>query len=115
MALLNSTIGNLTYVQLSDLSGTSPVLIIPSYFLLLSTLIPVSMFVSLEVIRMISSLFLAWDADCYDLETGHSLTVSNSSLLEEPGQVQILFSDKTGTLTDNKLEFKSFFATKSFA
>jgi phospholipid-translocating ATPase len=76
-----------------------------SYFLLLSTLIPVSLFVSLEIIRMIGAFFVQWDADCYDLEADKPIAVSNSSLLEEPGQVQILFSDKTGTLTSNKMEF----------
>lgn len=54
---------------------------------------------------MIGAFFVQWDADCYDLEADKPIAVSNSSLLEEPGQVQILFSDKTGTLTSNKMEF----------
>lgn len=37
--------------------------------------------------------------------------VANSSLLEEPGQVSTLFTDKTGTLTSNQMKFKSFYIT----
>jgi P-type E1-E2 ATPase len=72
-----------------------------SYFLLLSTLIPVSLFVSLEIIRMIGAFFFTWDSETYSVEQDFPLTVSNSSLLEEPGQISILFTDKTGTLTTN--------------
>ena len=43
--------------------------------------------------------------------TDFPLTVSNSSLLEEPGQVSILFTDKTGTLTANQMQFKAIYVT----
>ena len=58
---------------------------IGSYFLLLSTLIPVSLFVSLEIIRMFGALFVSWDTEIYDLEKDRPAFVGNSSLLEEPG------------------------------
>lgn len=41
----------------------------------------------------------------YDIETGFS-TCRNSDLIEEMGQVEFIFSDKTGTLTCNIMEFK---------
>jgi magnesium-transporting ATPase (P-type) len=34
------------------------------------------------------------------------LDVRNSNLIEEIGQIQFIFSDKTGTLTQNKMDFK---------
>lgn len=43
--------------------------------------------------------------DIYDPETGFSIC-RNSDLIEEMGQVEFIFSDKTGTLTCNVMEFK---------
>ena len=43
--------------------------------------------------------------DIFDPETGYSLC-RNSDLIEEMGQVEFIFSDKTGTLTCNIMEFK---------
>ena len=42
----------------------------------------------------------------YDQETRQFASCKNSDLTEELGQVQMIFSDKTGTLTQNKMEFK---------
>jgi len=41
----------------------------------------------------------------YDKDTGFSMC-RNSDLIEEMGQVEFIFSDKTGTLTCNIMEFK---------
>jgi phospholipid-transporting ATPase len=45
------------------------------------------------------------DVRVYDGETGFSMC-RNSDLIEEMGQVEFVFSDKTGTLTCNVMEFK---------
>jgi len=45
------------------------------------------------------------DIAIFDPETGHS-KCRNSDLIEEMGQVEFIFSDKTGTLTRNIMEFK---------
>lgn len=46
------------------------------------------------------------DVSMYDRETKSFANSRNSDLIEELGQVEIIFSDKTGTLTMNKMEFK---------
>jgi P-type E1-E2 ATPase len=60
---------------------------------------------------MIGALFFTWDSETYCKDQDFPLTVSNSSLLEEPGQVSILFTDKTGTLTANQMQFKAIYVT----
>ena len=42
----------------------------------------------------------------YDKEIKVGAKCRNSDLIEELGQVQMIFSDKTGTLTVNKMMFK---------
>lgn len=50
-------------------------------------------------------MLIAKDLQIYDKETGYSVC-RNSDLIEEMGQVEFIFSDKTGTLTCNIMEFK---------
>ena len=51
-------------------------------------------------------MFLEWDRDLYDPVTDEPAKCNSSDLNEELGQIEILFSDKTGTLTENIMLFK---------
>eukprot|EP00271_Cylindrocystis_brebissonii_P018675 TRINITY_DN5406_c0_g1_i1.p1 TRINITY_DN5406_c0_g1~~TRINITY_DN5406_c0_g1_i1.p1 ORF type:complete len:1348 (-),score=328.40 TRINITY_DN5406_c0_g1_i1:1253-5296(-) len=73
---------------------------------LYSTIIPISLYVSIEMIKFIQSTqFINQDLNMYHKETGICALARTSNLNEELGQVEYLFSDKTGTLTRNMMEF----------
>ncbi|KAL2344245.1 hypothetical protein Fmac_005530 [Flemingia macrophylla] len=73
---------------------------------LYSTIIPISLYVSIEMIKFIQSTqFINKDLCMYHSETNTPALARTSNLNEELGQVEYIFSDKTGTLTRNLMEF----------
>ncbi|XP_011034150.1 PREDICTED: phospholipid-transporting ATPase 3 [Populus euphratica] len=73
---------------------------------LYSTIIPISLYVSIEMIKFIQSTqFINKDLHMYHAETNTPALARTSNLNEELGQVEYIFSDKTGTLTRNLMEF----------
>ncbi|CAI5448572.1 unnamed protein product [Caenorhabditis angaria] len=78
-----------------------------SYIILLNTVVPISLYVSVEIIRFIHSLWINYDQQMY-YENGEKSVAAKAhttTLNEELGQVQYVFSDKTGTLTRNIMTF----------
>ena len=87
-----------------------------TYFLLLNTMIPISLIVSLEIVKVGQGLFMQFDQEMYSDVTDRACKVSSFSLNEELGMIGHVFSHKTGTLTCNKMEFKRLtIGLKSYA
>lgn len=68
-------------------------------------LIPISLYVSIEVVKVLQATFINQDINMYDDETGNPAQARTSNLNEELGQVDTILSDKTGTLTCNQMDF----------
>ena len=72
-------------------------------------IIPISLYVCMEIIKIYQNLLIFYDFEMYDLKNEKPAESRESGLLEQLGQIDFLFSDKTGTLTMNQMEFKKCF------
>ncbi|XP_076877507.1 phospholipid-transporting ATPase IA isoform X5 [Brachyhypopomus gauderio] len=77
-----------------------------TFIILFNNLIPISLLVTLEVIKFTQAFFINWDTDMLYEVTNTPAMARTSNLNEELGQVKYIFSDKTGTLTCNVMQFK---------
>ncbi|XP_017301299.1 phospholipid-transporting ATPase ID [Diaphorina citri] len=80
-------------------------LIFFSYVIVMNTLVPISLYVSVEVIRFAQSLLINNDPKMYCDKRKMHAQARTTTLNEELGQIEYIFSDKTGTLTQNVMTF----------
>uniref|UniRef100_H3DDW4 Phospholipid-transporting ATPase n=1 Tax=Tetraodon nigroviridis TaxID=99883 RepID=H3DDW4_TETNG len=76
-----------------------------SYVIILNTVVPISLYVSVEVIRLGNSFYIDWDGHMYYAQKDTPAEARTTTLNEELGQIKYIFSDKTGTLTQNIMTF----------
>jgi phospholipid-transporting ATPase len=99
--------GHNKYAELTYSVAVEGVLNFFSYFLLFNTLLPISLMVTIDIVKIAQSFWIGWDRELSSQSKDKHCRVMSRSINEELGQVQYVFTDKTGTLTANQMVLKT--------
>ncbi|XP_064481795.1 phospholipid-transporting ATPase VB-like [Ornithodoros turicata] len=77
-----------------------------TYIIILQVMIPLSLYVSIEIIKLGQVYHIHEDIELFDERSNRRLECRALNIPEELGQVEYIFSDKTGTLTENNMVFR---------
>ncbi|KAF9272242.1 hypothetical protein BGZ68_002583, partial [Mortierella alpina] len=104
--ITDRNITQLGYIDAKISSWSDFGLNILTFLILYNNLIPISLMVTMEVVKFWHAQLINADLDMYYEKTDTPALARTSSLVEELGQIEYIFSDKTGTLTCNEMEFR---------
>ena len=78
----------------------------PTFFILYNNFVPISLYVTIEMINYVQASYIDNDLEMYDDEDDVPALARTSNMNADLGMIAHIFSDKTGTLTRNIMEFK---------
>jgi phospholipid-transporting ATPase len=92
--------------ELNGVRGSSFWVMVGSWWLMMTYFIPISLVVTLELVKLFQGNYMIKDPRMYSSMTDTMPMMNNSTVNENLGQIKYIFSDKTGTLTSNIMNFK---------
>jgi P-type E1-E2 ATPase len=93
-------------VVLTDSPINDGLINMAAYILIYQTLIPLALYLSIEIIKLGHNYLMSHDIEMYDEERDKKMICRTLNIPEELGQIKYVLSDKTGTLTENRMSFR---------
>ncbi|KAF4949465.1 hypothetical protein F66182_18516, partial [Fusarium sp. NRRL 66182] len=102
-----ASLGSWTFFEFGSYGGSPPVEGIVAFFaglILFQNFVPISLYITLEIIRSVQALFIFYDLDMVYQRLNMACVPRTWNISDDVGQIEYIFSDKTGTLTQNAME-----------
>ncbi|OON21186.1 phospholipid-translocating P-type ATPase, flippase, partial [Opisthorchis viverrini] len=91
------------FVVFSSMTRFSTVKMVFSFAFIINYLLPISLIITIELQMVVNSYLITNDPQMFDCERAVGASANSVNTADELGQVEFLFSDKTGTLTQNDM------------
>ncbi|TVY93003.1 Phospholipid-transporting ATPase [Lachnellula willkommii] len=102
----NTSIQAFEFGSIGGSPGANGLVTFWAALILFQNLVPISLYISLEVIKTLQAFFIYSDIEIYYEKLDYPCTPKSWNISDDLGQIEYVFSDKTGTLTQNVMEFK---------